>query len=156
MITIEDLTKTPIPALDAKLNNFDLIRLDDELSKAEAAVKAQRANYHAVLVRRFGEQVRKALTEKGEDTGTVTLPATNSTELSVNIPKTVDWDQQLLTAALNGLPAEEARHYAKVAVSISEENFKAAPPKLRDLFLPARTVKPGKMKFTFKPSKEAA
>jgi hypothetical protein len=142
-------------AIDA-LTAVQLKALDAEIGAAESEAKAQREYLNLILDRRFGTAIQNELDFQGKDTGTIYVPASNSIELKVEIPKNVKWDQPTITKALEGLAPADAKHYAKVEITVEEAKFASAPPAIKAALLPARTVKPGKRKFTFRTIKEAA
>lgn len=70
-------------------------------------------------------------------------------EIRIEVPKNVAWDQAKLAAAIETIRGwgENPADYVDTKLSVSETSYKAWPPAIRDLFTPARTVKPGKKKF---------
>jgi len=70
-------------------------------------------------------------------------------EIRIEVPKNVAWDQAKLAAAIETIRGwgENPTDYVDTKLSVSENSYKAWPPAIRDLFTPARTVKPGKKKF---------
>lgn len=134
----------------AALTVSQLVELETALASADAELKRRKETFHATLMRRFEEMAKRRLVAEGKDTGTINIMASNSTELKVNFPKKVEWDQKLLGAALNAMKPDDARHYGKVKLEVEERKFGAAPPAVQKALLAARTVKVGKPTFSFK------
>jgi polyisoprenoid-binding protein YceI len=128
-----------------------LAALANDLEAASTALEARKAKLHAAMVRRYGDGLQRAMVEAGKDTGTFNLndPSSNELLVKINITKRVEWDQDKLTAILDAMPLDEARHYAKATFKVEEKKFLAAPPAIQGAFAPARSVKPGKPSFTF-------
>lgn len=113
--------------------------ISDELVKAR-----QRENkLNQAFERRYAGQAQEALMRDGRDTGTVHL-ADGRFDVAVTRPKKVKWDDAKLRAALDQLDPEEARHFAKVTISIDERKFAAATPAVQAVLAQARTVETGK------------
>lgn len=148
---IDDLTVADLAALDAGT----LAYLSDDLASQAQTVASRKTKLDAAFERRYGDAVRKALADKQTDTGTIHI-ADNTFDVVVTVPKTVDFDQDKLIAALDAMPVDKARHYAKAHFKVDERKFEAAPPDDKALLAPARTVKPGKPRFVFKPAAQEA
>jgi len=142
-ITVDDLSS---------MSACQLSRVADTIASQEEAIKSLKLKMQSACERRYGHAVSVALRDKSADTGTVHIndPDSNDTSIVVNVPKKVDWNQDLLMSALGAMSVEDARHYGKVEVTVEEKKFTAAPESIRFKLAPARTVKPGKPKFTFK------
>lgn len=139
----------------AKLSAVELEHLKDQLDQQSKAIKARQARLQSGMERRFLDQAKADLRAKQQDTGTAHV-IDDDRDVVVTIPKTVTWDQAALLAALDAMKAEDAKHYAKLTVSVDETKFKNAPPDIQNALAPARTVKPGKAKFEFKPASRNA
>lgn len=105
--------------------------------------------------RRYAQKAAQARLAEGKDTGTVRV-LDGEYDVVVNVPKKVEWDQRVLKEALDKMDGDEARHYAKAVFSVEERKFEAAPPYIRTLLSPARTLKAGKATYALAPLKEAA
>jgi hypothetical protein len=53
------------------------------------------------------------------------------------------WDQNELGVALESMPEEDARHYGKLVLSVEERKYTAAPPAIKKVLEPCRTVEVG-------------
>jgi len=139
----------PIAKTDG-LSTAELNTIQEQLTRAEAQVKARKDALFAIFERRFSAAVADEYKSAGKDTGTVRLaaPGSNLLELKVERDKTVVWDQEKTLKVLNGMKPEDARHYGKIKVEIPEAKYTAAPPDVQKLLTPLRSVKAGKNKYT--------
>jgi hypothetical protein len=73
-------------------------------------------------------------------------------KLTVTIPVRVSWDEAKLreVARLIASNGDDPENYIKFKPSVSERDFKAWPEAVQTVFLPARTIKPGKRKIEIK------
>lgn len=140
----------PIPQL-ALLTTAELSTLQAGLNREADVLKRRKETFEALLLRKFETAAREGYTEAKKDTGTITItaPGSNLLALKVEIDKTVVWDQTKLPTIFKAMTPENARHYAKVTYGVPEAIYKAAPPDVQKVLKDARTLKPGKMKFTF-------
>lgn len=120
-----------------------------ELILQAGLIKRRKETFDALMVRLYGDKARLAYQIAKKDTGVVHIAASNTLNLTVDVDKDVKWDQTILRAALDAMTPDDARHYGKVAITVEEKKYTAAPPAIQTALQCARTVKPGKMKFTF-------
>ena len=90
----------------------------------------------------FYDQARDALRADGKDFGTAHMIAGNQ-KLKAKITKKVVWDQDKLGSVLEAMAPEDARHYGKLTLAIEERKYTAAPPAIRSLLEPCRSVEVG-------------
>lgn len=145
---LDDL-KRPIADLLAQYTVADYKTIQDQLASRTTELKAQKAIFDALMERKFGDQARQAFKNSDKSTGTVKVAVTNLVDLKVEVDKEVVWDQTKTMEWLRKQTLENAQHYGKLEVSIPEAKFKAAPPSVQTELKPFRTIKAGKMKFTF-------
>lgn len=145
----------PIADLASELMVADLASLSAGIAAEEAVIKRRKETLHAINTRRFLTDATTQLATERKDTGTANL-VQNGVTVKVEIGKKVKWDQPKLMAALNNFPPDEAKHYAKVTLEVSETKFKAAPPAIQAALSDARTVETETPKFTFKFSEAEA
>jgi hypothetical protein len=119
-----------------------LMHLQAEAEKHAASSAQIMAVLHSTLCRRYAAGLNDTGTHNRQERGI---------DIKITIPKTVAWDQEQLTKAVETIKGwgENPADYVDVKLSVSETKFKAWPPAIRDLFAPARTVKAGKPKFEF-------
>lgn len=152
------LDKLDLPMAQlAETSTADLAAIQAHLNRTEAELKKRKETFAAVMLRRFGTAAQAAYTEAKKDTGTVNLaaPGSNLLNLKVEVDKTVVWEQDGTLKWLNSLPIDEAKHFGKIKVEIPEAKYAAATPAIQAKLNPLRTVKAGKMKFTFVSPAEA-
>lgn len=137
----------------AALSASDLALLQARLGEERKALTARTEKLNAAIERRYLLAARAAYLAAQKDTGCVHVPE-DGFDVEVTTSKEVKWDQAALAAILDTLPAETARHFAKVEITIEERKFAAAPPDIQARLAPARTVKPGRMRFALTPSEE--
>lgn len=141
----------------ADMRASTLAALAEEVSQQAALLASRKSKLEAAMERRFGDAMRSALAAKQSDTGTIHLTE-DEQDITVTIGKTVDWNQDELRKAMATIEAwgEDPREYLSLKLSVAESAYKAWPDSIRKVFEPARTMKPGKPKFTFKASQSEA
>lgn len=149
-----DMLDTMEPGALAELDPETLDALFWLVSEENTVAKRHDKRLNDALEARYGSKASEALLKDGRDTGTVHLPDGHY-DVAVTRPKRVKWDQAKLVEALNAMPPETAKHYAKAAYSIEERKFEAAPPDVQALLRRARTVETGKPSYSLA-KKEAA
>ncbi len=137
----------------AALPPADLARLLDLLEASADALKARKDKLSAALDRKYGEAAHRMRIAAGKDTGVVHIED-GAFDVAADTGKTVKWNQKLLIAALDALPAETAKHYAKAEFKIDESKYTGAPPDIQKVLAPARSVMPGRTTYTFKLKKK--
>lgn len=128
----------------------DLIKQRKALEKEAAMVKAALAEVDEQIDGILVEQVAAGLAAKGTDTGTVNLTR-DGVDVKAVVSKSVDWDQSKLAEIWTSIQAanDDPAQYIGLKYSVSETSFKAWPESIKRVFYPARTLKPGKPKYTF-------
>lgn len=98
----------------------------------------------------LGGGTTDALEKSGKDTGTVTF-FHEGIQVRASLSKKVEWDQTKLRAI--GIRISEAgdnpEQYTDTTYTFPEKSFAKWPEAVQKVFLPARTVKPGKPKYEF-------
>lgn len=141
----DDVKRLPIAAL------YDL---QQSLADAAAQLERRKTAWWLALNDRCTEMAEALRHGSGKDTGTVHV-AEGGYDIECATPKNVKWDDAKLRDALGSLSKTDQAFYAKVELSVAEAKYTAAPPEIRRLFEPARTVRPGKETFKITPPKEA-
>ena len=141
--------KEAAPAVLDALPVETLMHLQAEAEKHAASAAQILAVLHSTLTRRYAAGLNDTGTHHRTERGV---------EIKIEVPKNVSWDQAKISAAMETLKGwgENPADYVDIKLSVSETRFKAWPPAIRDLFAPARTVKPGKPKFAFAAAKQEA
>lgn len=152
---LTDLDK-PIDELAAVMPTANaLAELQVALNAEKATLKRRDETFNALMLRIYGDRARSAYQTAQKDTGTVHIPASNTLNLTVETDKNVKWDSAILRAGIEQIArehgADTAQHYyAKLKLELGEKDFDGALPAIKTILQRARTLKPGKMKFTFK------
>lgn len=150
-LKLEDLPDVSPGVID-KLPVEVLVNLQSEAERHAGAAAQMLGVLHEAFVRRYATGIN--------DTGT-THRTDGAYDVTVTIPKRVDWNQVELAAAVAKLRdmGEDPAEYVDSKLSVKESKYQAWPAALTDMFTPARTVKQGKPSFAFKAAdarKEAA
>ena len=111
----------------------------------QSMVKAVLDRMHTALDQRYAEQAKAVRQANGRDFGVCHLND-GALRVTVDLPKKVTWDQTQLSATAARIAAngDEVADFIDVDYSVSESRFNNWPPALKEQFVPARTVKPGK------------
>lgn len=142
----DEIGSAPPGVLD-KLPIATLYHLHNHAEAHAADAAKMLAILHGVLTRRYAAGLNDAGTHHRHDGGY---------DIKITVPKRVDWDQEAIAKAVETIKGwnENPADYVDTRVTVAENKFKAWPPALRDLFTPARTVKPGKAKFEIAEAQE--
>ena len=111
-------------------------------------LKKARIKFDAALEQSYGEQARAARIEAGKDFGAVHF-TDGPLRITVDAPKRVTWDQAALADFAQRIAAtgDKVGDFIDIDYSISESRFNAWPMTLKETFVKARTVKPGKTSY---------
>jgi hypothetical protein len=145
---LEKITEHPPAVLDAL--PIDVLAHLQEQAEAHLADASQMvAILHGVFSRRYAAGLNGTGTHSRAD---------GDYEIKITVPKRTEWDQEQVAKAVDTIKGwgENPADYVDTKLSVSESRFKAWPPAIRDLFEPARTVKPGKAKFDVSLAKREA
>lgn len=145
---LEDLTEQPPGVLD-KLPIDVLAHLQEQAEAHLADASQMVAVLHGVFTRRYAEGLNSLGTSHRTD---------GEYDIKVTVPKRVDWDQAKISTAVETIRewGEDPAEYVETKITVAERKFEAWPAAIRDLFEPARTVKPGKPKFEIAATKKEA
>lgn len=139
-MTLDEMTQHPPGVLDA-LPIDVLANLYTQANAHLADAQQEVAILHGVLSRRYADGLN--------DTGTFHRTE-GGFDIKITVPKSVSWEQDALAKACDVLRQkweEDPSEYVDTKLSVPESKYKAWPSAIRDVFEPARTVKPGKPKF---------
>lgn len=120
------------------------LRAVEHLEAATARLDALRRNLDAALDATYGERVRRACVEAGQDAGLVHIDA-GEVRLCVEIAEQVAWDQTQLAAMAARIAkgGERVEAYLDITYHIPEARWSHWPPTLRASFARARLATPG-------------
>ena len=124
------------------MDSTKLLSERDELKAHINSLKSELKDIELQIKDMFYDQARDALRADGKDFGTAHMIAGNQ-KLKAKITKKVVWDQDKLGSVLEAMAPEDARHYGKLTLAIEERKYTAAPPAIRSLLEPCRSVEIG-------------
>jgi hypothetical protein len=145
-IKLADIDKMAVGDI-AKLPIDQLVMLVEDAQELADQAKRYNGWLNGAVAIRYADRAATARRDAGKDTGIVHL-ADGEFDVECDLPKKVEWDQDKLTAAFDAMTRSEADHYCKATLEVAEAKYNAAPPHIKALLTPARTVKAGKPKFT--------
>lgn len=140
--TLTAIAGDPAVIVGLSLDALDVIlgECADQVTIAGAAKKA----INAYIEKSYAGDIAHAYAAQDKDFGTVRV-SDGSYEIVVDTPKRTEWDQSELSAASARITAagDDPSEYLDVTLSVPERKYTAWPAHIRDVFEPARTVKPG-------------
>ena len=154
-ITLEALVHLPVADL-VSLPPEELARLQQEADAALRKARAAVAWLDGALTLRYSARAHQARATDLKDTGTVRFDD-NGVTVVADLPKRVKWNQQRLKELVDLIGSqwgENPADYVKVKFEVSELAYEAWPPKLRELFTPARIVETGRPSYDLIPPGE--
>jgi len=143
-LQLEALTRERIKALPKPA----LQELSVLLAEMDRGIGQAREQLSAALDELYGDAARAQLLDAGKDSGTTHL-SDGELAITVDIKKSVAWDQQELAAIAQRIASngDDPAEYIDVKYAVSERKFAAWPDTLRRPFEAARTLKPAKPAF---------
>ena len=124
------------------MDSTKLLSERDELKAHINSLKGELKDLEQQIKDTFYTQARDALRADGKDFGTTHMIAGNQ-KLKAKIAKKVVWDQNQLGSVLEAMAPEDAQHYGKLTLTVDERNYTAAPPAIKSLLEPCRSVEVG-------------
>lgn len=139
---VELMTLTPLQTL----------RAVKHLEAATAGLDTLRRNLDAALDATYGERIRHACLEAGQDVCIVDIDA-GEVCLRVDIAEQVAWDQTHLAAMAARIAkgGERVEAYLDITYDIPETRWSQWPSTLRDSFARARLATPGPPTYRLRP-----
>lgn len=131
----------------AMIAGLSLDALDVLLGECDAETKIVGAAKKALIghvEKTYEPHIAAAYSAQEKDFGTVRV-TDGGYEIIVDTPKKVEWDAAKLQAAGDriALTGDDPHEYLEISVSVSERKYTAWPAHIREVFEPARTVRPG-------------
>ena len=147
--------------VEKQVNRFDNLSLADlvsqitEIDKKTKDLKSEKTCISDEILSRYKKEAEEKLKAKPEPFGVVNVLA-EGYKLKIETPKDVEWDQAELAKVAKEISdsGEEPTEYIDIKYSVSETKYKSWPQAIKDAFIKARTLKPGKQ--TLKIEAEAA
>jgi hypothetical protein len=124
------------------MDSNELFERRDELKNIVAELRAELKDVEEQISDMWLSVARDALRADGKDFGTTYIVAGNR-KLKAVVRKKVTWDQDELGKALQEMPENEARHYGKLTLAVEERKYTTAPPSIKEVLEPCRTVEVG-------------
>jgi len=124
------------------MDSNELFERRDELKVIVAELRAELKDVEEQISDMWLSVARDALRADGKDFGTTYIVAGNR-KLKAVVRKKVTWDQDELGRALQEMPENEARHYGKLTLAVDERKYTTAPPSIKEVLEPCRTVEVG-------------
>lgn len=124
------------------MDSNELFERRDELKVILAELRAELKDVEEQISDMWLSVARDALRADGKDFGTTYIVAGNR-KLKAVVRKKVTWDQDELGKALQEMPENEARHYGKLTLAVEERKYTTAPPSIKEVLEPCRTVEVG-------------
>jgi hypothetical protein len=124
-----------------EMDDQKLIESRKSLEKDMESLKKDLQTINEVFEHKYGNTARDKLREAGKDFGSTSFMIANNIKLNATFRKKVEWDQAgLMTTLDTQMDADDARHYGKISVTIEERKYTSAPPAIKSLLEPHRTV----------------
>ena len=121
------------------MNSTELFDRRNELREVINGLKEELKSIEEQISDTYMQIARDALRADGKDFGTTHIVSGNQ-KLKAVLRKKVVWDQTKLFNTLDTLDPDDARHYAKLSVSVEERKYTTAPPAIRQKLEECRTV----------------
>jgi hypothetical protein len=122
------------------MDDQKLIESRKSLEKDMESLKKDLQTINEVFEHKYGNTARDKLREAGKDFGSTSFMIANNIKLNATFRKKVEWDQVGLMATLDTMDQQEARHYGKISVTVEERKYSTAPPTIKAILEPHRTV----------------
>jgi hypothetical protein len=123
-----------------EMDDQKLIESRKSLEKDMESLKKDLQTINEVFEHKYGNTARDKLREAGKDFGSTSFMIANNIKLNATFRKKVEWDQVGLMATLDTMDQQEARHYGKISVTVEERKYSTAPPTIKAILEPHRTV----------------
>ena len=124
-----------------EMDDQQLIKSRKSLEKEMESLKKDLQTINEVFEHKYGNTARDKLREAGKDFGSTSFMIANNIKLNATFRKKVEWDQTgLMTTLDTQMNADDARHYGKINVTVEERKYSSAPPFIKALLEPHRTV----------------
>ena len=129
----------------SRLSETDLHDLSEKIAETHNWIKQLVEKFDTALVAKYSEEAKKKLHENGTDFGTCKLKR-NGFVVSVQMPKKVQWNQEILETLYNKADPDMRKEIFKVNFSIDEKQFTKLGKIMTDAVSPARSTTYGKVK----------
>jgi hypothetical protein len=129
----------------------DFLKVQNFINEKIEYYKSELAKIDEKIESTVSKPLNQVRLLQGKDTGTIAAMI-EDVEVKQDVPKKVVWDQDKLrkVRAKILLAGDVPDNYMSAKFSISEKSYNAFFPEIKAVFAPAREVKPGKAKLSFK------
>ena len=76
-------------------------------------------------------------------------------QVVAEVPKKVTWNVEQMEQIIKNMPEDKRKAIVKVTYTIEERKYSALPIEYQQMFIPARTVTPGKIRLKIELPEEA-
>lgn len=143
--TTKELSELPV---------HDLADLNEQVVKLVSHAKELKEKLDDAINLRFAETIRNNLHSEHKDTGTTKF-VDGGFQIVAEVPKKVTWDAEQMEKILKAIPEDKRKAIVKVTYTIEERKYSNLPIEYQRMFIPARTVTPGKIRFKIELPEEA-
>lgn len=142
------LLETPVDDL-VEQSSESLFQIKRSADEQFAVAKSAMAHIDLALELKYGRRAQQLRLAMGKDSGVVHFDD-GQVQITADLPKRVEWHQAKLADIVRRIAAsgDDPAQFVEISYRVSESKFNAWPQSLRSAFIPARTVKTGKAKFT--------
>jgi hypothetical protein len=146
--SLYSLLETPVDHL-VEQTSESLLRIKRSADEQFAVAKSAMAHIDLALELKYGRRAHQLRLAMGKDAGVVHFDD-GDVQITADLPKRVEWHQAKLADIARRIAAsgDDPAQFVEISYRVSETKFNAWPQSLRSAFVPARTVKLGKPKFT--------
>ena len=130
----------------SELPTHDLADLNEQVVKLVSHAKELREKLDDALNLRFAETVKNNLRNENKDTGTTKF-VDSGFQVVAEVPKKVTWNVEQMEQIIKNMPEDKRKAIVKTSYVIDERKYANLPPEYQQMFIPARTVTPGKTRF---------
>lgn len=131
----------------SKLSETDLCDLSEKISETSKWIKELSEKFEMALAAKYTEEAKKQLNGNGDDFGTCHLRKGRHI-VTVQIPKKIQWNQEILAQLYAKLPPEDRKDIFKVIYSVSERDYAKSSYIMHEALEQARSSAYGKIKIT--------
>nr|CRH06170.1 conserved protein of unknown function [Candidatus Magnetococcus massalia] len=146
-ITLNQLRSMPVGEI-AALPARELTALQEKAGQQLEQAKLTKELVDTVLIHKYAEQAAQLRDASGKEFGTIRFDD-GDVEVVADQPKRAVWDQEKLASLVDRIKntGEDPREYVDISFKVAERKFNAWPGQIRQAFVEARTIKPGKPTF---------
>ncbi|ABK44579.1 conserved hypothetical protein [Magnetococcus marinus MC-1] len=146
-ITLNQLRSMPVGDI-AALSARELTALQEKAGQQVEQAKLTKELIDTALNHKYADQVAQLRDASGKEFGTIRFDD-GDVEINADLPKRAYWDQEKLATLVERIKnsGEDPHEYVDISFNVPERKFNAWPGQIRQAFVEARTIKPGKATF---------